>query len=109
MTTHLSYSKSNTTISMSTTISRKTVLFVHLGHAFGGIEVYLDNLAQLISTDADLVAFCSHPELVRRLRARSVIVIRFPQLQGPVRALRFFIAALVLPFIIYKRRVSIVH
>jgi methyl coenzyme M reductase subunit C len=70
-------------------MNKHRILFLHLGHAFGGIEVYMANLAMLLREDADIVALCSHPHLIERLEAQGVHVIRFPQLHGPLRGFRF--------------------
>jgi glycosyltransferase involved in cell wall biosynthesis len=69
----------------------------------------LANLAQLLRNDADFVALCSHPELIKRLRAQSLHVETLPQLTGPLRSLRFLLAALILPYIVWKHRIDTVH
>jgi glycosyltransferase involved in cell wall biosynthesis len=88
---------------------KRRILFLHLGHAFGGIEVYLSNLAQLLREDAKVVALCSHPELIERLQAQSVQVLKFPKLTGPLRGMRFLLAAVLLPFVVWKHRIDTVH
>jgi glycosyltransferase involved in cell wall biosynthesis len=88
---------------------KRRILFLHLGHAFGGIEVYLGNLAQLLREDAEVVALCSHPELIERLQAQSVQVLKFPEVTGPLRGMRFLMAAVLLPFIVWKHRIDTVH
>ena len=90
-------------------IKRRRILFLHLGHAFGGVEVYLDNLAQLLRQDAEIVALCSHPELIRRLRVQSVKVLEFPELAGPLRGVRFLLALLILPYVLWKHSIDTVH
>jgi glycosyltransferase involved in cell wall biosynthesis len=88
---------------------KRRILFLHLGHAFGGVEVYLGNLAQLLREDAEIVALCSHPELIERLKTQSVQVLNFPALTGPLRGLRFLLAAVLLPFVVWKHRIDTVH
>jgi glycosyltransferase involved in cell wall biosynthesis len=88
---------------------KRRILFLHLGHAFGGIEVYLGNLAQLLCEDAEIIALCSHPELINRLKAQSVQVLSFPELTGPLRGVRFLLAAVLLPFVVWKHRIDTVH
>jgi glycosyltransferase involved in cell wall biosynthesis len=90
-------------------VKRRRILFLHLGHAFGGVEVYLVNLGKLLRKDAEVVALCSHPELIKRLRAEFVRVVEFPQLDGPLRGIRFLLAALALPYIVWKHRIDTVH
>ena len=88
---------------------KRRILFLHLGHNFGGVEVYLGNLAKLLREDAEVVALCSHPELIERLQAQSVQVLKFPELAGPLRGMRFLLAAVLLPFVVWKHRIDTVH
>ena len=88
---------------------KRRILFLHLGHDFGGVEVYLGNLAQLLREDAEFIALCSHPELIERLHAQSVQVLKFPKFTGPLRGLRFLLAAVLLPFVVWKHRIDTVH
>ena len=88
---------------------KRRILFLHLGHDFGGVEVYLGNLAKLLREDAEVVALCSHPELIERLQAQSVQVLKFPELAGPLRGMRFLLAAVLLPFVVWKHRIDTVH
>lgn len=88
---------------------KRRILFLHLGQAFGGIEVYMMNLASLLREDAEIVAMCSHPRLIEGLEAQSVRVIRLPEWHGPLRGLRFLWAALMLPIVIVRERIDIVH
>jgi len=90
-------------------MQKRRILFLHLGQAFGGIEVYMMNLASLLREDAEIVAMCSHPRLIEGLEARSVRVIRMPEWHGPLRGLRFLWAALMLPVVIVRERIDIVH
>jgi glycosyltransferase involved in cell wall biosynthesis len=90
-------------------MNKHRILFLHLGHAFGGIEVYMANLAMLLREDADIVALCSHPHLIERLEAQGVHVIRFPQLHGPLRGFRFLLAAVMLPWLLFRHRIDTVH
>jgi glycosyltransferase involved in cell wall biosynthesis len=90
-------------------IRKRRILFVHLGHDFGGVEVYLCNLAQLLREDAEVVALCSHPQLMERLRAQSVQVLKFPEVAGPFRGVRFLMAAVLLPFVVWKHRIDTIH
>jgi glycosyltransferase involved in cell wall biosynthesis len=92
---------------------KRRILFLHLGHDFGGIEVYLANLVALLRDEAQLFACCSHPRLIDCLEAQQVRVLRLPQwrgpLLGPLRGLRFLVAALVLPFVLLRNRIDTVH
>jgi glycosyltransferase involved in cell wall biosynthesis len=90
-------------------MSKRRILFLHLGHAFGGIEVYMANLAALLHNDAEIVAWCSHPHLIERLQAQGVQVVSLPEFRGPLRGLRFPIAALLLPFVLLRHRIHTVH
>jgi glycosyltransferase involved in cell wall biosynthesis len=90
-------------------MTKPRILFLHLGHAFGGIEVYMANLAALLREDADIVALCSHPHLIERLQAQGVDVVRFPELRGRLRGLRFLLAALLLPGILLRHKIDTVH
>jgi glycosyltransferase involved in cell wall biosynthesis len=88
---------------------KRRILILHLGPAFGGIEVYLGNLAPVLSEHAEVVALCSNPELIERLKAQSVEVLSFPELKGPLRAVLFLLAAVFLPLIVWKYRIDTVH
>ena len=88
---------------------KRRILFLHLGNDFGGIEVYLSNLAALLRADAEIVALCSHPQLNERLQAQAVDVVRLPSMKGPLRAVRFLLAAALLPFLVWKHRIDTVH
>ena len=88
---------------------KRRILFVHLGNDFGGIEVYLSNLATLLRDDAEMTALCSHPKLIERLQAQGVHVVRFPMMKGPLKAARFLLAGLLLPWIAWKYRIDTVH
>jgi glycosyltransferase involved in cell wall biosynthesis len=90
-------------------MQKRRILFLHLGQAFGGIEVYMMNLASLLRDDAEIVALCSHPRLIEGFEARSVRVVRLPEWHGPLRGLRFLWAALMLPVVILRERIDTVH
>jgi glycosyltransferase involved in cell wall biosynthesis len=88
---------------------QRRILFLHLGNDFGGIEVYLANLAALLHGEARLLACCSHPGLIERLEAQQVRVLRLPRWRGPLRGLRFVAAALVLPWVLLRYGIDTVH
>jgi len=88
---------------------KRRILFLHLGNDFGGIEVYMSNLATLLREDAEIVALCSHPKLIELLKAQAVHVVRLPLIEGPLRAVRFLLAAVLLPFIVWKHGIDTVH
>ena len=90
-------------------MSKRRILFLHFGQAFGGIEVYMANLAALLQGEAEIVAWCSHPHLIERLAAQGVPVLRLAALRGPLRGLRFLHAALLLPFVLLRYRIDTVH
>ncbi len=90
-------------------IKKRHILFLHLGDSFSGVEVYLANLAQLLREDAEVVALCSHPELIERLRAQSVTVLMFPRLTFPFHKMRYLLASVLLPFVVWKHGIDTVH
>ncbi len=67
------------------------------------------NLARLLRDDAEIVAWCSHPHLIERLEAQAVTVLRLPAWHGPLRGIRFLLAGLLLPFVLLRHRIDIVH
>jgi glycosyltransferase involved in cell wall biosynthesis len=48
------------------------VLIVDLGGSFGGVQVYLENLACLLRGRSELLALCANPKLQQSLRNRDV-------------------------------------
>ncbi|MFL5627864.1 MAG: glycosyltransferase family 4 protein, partial [Ktedonobacteraceae bacterium] len=88
---------------------KKRILFIHLGYAFGGIEVYMQRLAQLLAEDAEVFAICSHPELQEGLEAQGVRVSSIPMIKGMLRPLRFLALLIMLPVWIIRNRIDVVH
>ncbi len=87
----------------------KRILLISLGSVFGGAEVYIERLAALMQDNAVLFGLAAHPELRRRLIKEGVQVIPFPHLPSWLRGLSFIIALCLLPFVIFMKRIDVVH
>lgn len=78
---------------------RKRILLMNMGAPFGGVEVYLDNLAGILSDHADVYSICSLPEMASRLRAHGVRVLCLPILGHRwMNFVRFLAGAAIFPF-----------
>ena len=94
---------------MNSGYDKKRVLFVNLGAAFGGAEVYLEELVQLLAEQTDCYVFCSNPELQRRLRKLETRYIRFPAARGALKAVQIIAAMAMLPYLIVRHRIHTVQ
>ena|SRR5580658_2151971 len=88
---------------------RKRVLLVSLGYDFGGVEVYLKNLVELLDGKAEFFALTFQPELIKVLANRSVRIIKLPRLPRFSKALVFPIAALMLLPVVLLYRIDSVQ
>jgi glycosyltransferase involved in cell wall biosynthesis len=86
----------------------KTILLVDLGSPMGGVEVYLQSLAEILKDHTSILCICVLPELARRLRKNGVRVFLFPQFLPSLKGLRFLLAVFALPVIILREGVQIV-
>jgi glycosyltransferase involved in cell wall biosynthesis len=78
---------------------RKRILLMNMGAPFGGVEVYLDNLAGILTEHADVYSICSLPEMASRLRAHGVRVLCLPILGHRwMNFFRFLVGAAIFPF-----------
>jgi glycosyltransferase involved in cell wall biosynthesis len=87
---------------------KKRILLVDLGASMGGVEAYLEALARILQTNADLYAMCVLDELADRFERQGVRVIRLP-LFARARALRFAAALVVLPWMILRYRIDAIQ
>jgi glycosyltransferase involved in cell wall biosynthesis len=88
---------------------KKRILFIDISEEFGGAEVYLDHLVQLLDDYGELFALCSLPAISERLKRHRIRVLHFPALSGPLKGPRFLLAALVLPAILIWHRIDTIH
>jgi glycosyltransferase involved in cell wall biosynthesis len=88
---------------------KKRILFIDISDEFGGGEVYLDNLVQLLDDYGELYALCSLPAVSDRLKRHKIRVLHFPLMGGLLKAPRFILAALVLPAILFWHRIETIH
>jgi glycosyltransferase involved in cell wall biosynthesis len=86
----------------------KRILHVSLNIGFGGTENYLLNLVELNSGWAEPYLICTNEKLKDEFAKRSVPVIQLP-LPGWARMFRTPLTILILPFVVWSRRIDIVH
>ncbi len=85
----------------------KKILVVDLGDVMGGVEYYIETLADILKERADILSLCVPPELTRRLRSKGLKVFSLPAVRW-LKPVRFLLAFCVLPMIILRERVQIV-
>jgi len=88
---------------------KKRILFIDLSEEFGGGEVYLDHLVELLDDYGELFALCSLPALSDRLDKHRCTVLHFPLMAGLLKGPRFLLAALALPAILFWHRIDTIH
>ncbi len=88
---------------------KKRILLVDLGGSMGGVESYLENLASMLSSYAELFSLCALPELAHRLRDKDVRVFLLPQFLARNKVLRFLAVAFLFPAILIRRRIDTVQ
>ena len=90
-------------------MTRKRILLMDIGAPFGGVEVYVDNLAGILCEHADVYSICALPELAERLRKHGARVLCLPILGHRwMNFVRFLIAAVVFPFYVLLHGIDIV-
>jgi glycosyltransferase involved in cell wall biosynthesis len=94
---------------MSSGYRKKRVLLVNLGAMFGGAEVYVEELVQLLGDQTDCYVLCSNSELQRRLSKLKVRCIRFPAATGASKAVQMIAAMAALPYFIIRHRIHTVQ
>jgi glycosyltransferase involved in cell wall biosynthesis len=87
--------------------TEKSILIVDLGGVMGGVEYYIETLSSMLMERARFLSLCVPVELARRLRSKGVKVYRLPAFHW-CKALRFLLAAAVLPYVVLRERVQIV-
>jgi glycosyltransferase involved in cell wall biosynthesis len=87
---------------------KKRILLVDLGASMAGVEAYLNGLADILHSSADLYAICVLKELAIKLESRGVRVIRIPVFSW-LRIFRFITALLVLPYVVIRHRIAVVQ
>jgi glycosyltransferase involved in cell wall biosynthesis len=87
--------------------TEKIILIVDLGGVMGGVEYYIETLSGMLMGRANFLSLCVPAELARRLRSKGMKVYRLPAFHW-FKAVRFLLAALVLPFVILREHVQIV-
>jgi glycosyltransferase involved in cell wall biosynthesis len=90
-------------------MKKKRILLIDLGGSMGGVESYLENLADMLSERAELFSLCALPELAKRLRNKGARVFLLPALLARHKGLRFLAAAFILPTILVGRRIAAVQ
>ena len=85
----------------------KKILVVDLGDVMGGVEYYIETLADMLLERANLLSLCVPPELARRLRSKGIRVFSLPAVRW-LKPIRFLLAFGALPMIILREHVQIV-
>ena len=88
---------------------KKRLLFISLGHIYGGAEIYLLRLIALLRDRADIYVVAAHPEFLNDLAPSSARIIPFPFILGPLRGLRWILALILVPYYIVRYRIDIVQ
>src|SRR5579862_2040756 len=89
---------------------KQQILFVDLGGFYGGIEIYLTRLADILKPHASLYAVSSVPKLTYELRQRGVTVFSIPTFGNAwCKGFRFLIACFVVPYILLRFKIGIVQ
>ena len=78
---------------MEATFSSGRILFVDLGAAFGGAEIYLENLLRQLPQEFTCHVLCANPELQKRLAALKVRQFALPCATGAMKVLQLIAAA----------------
>jgi glycosyltransferase involved in cell wall biosynthesis len=87
---------------------KKRILLVDLGDSMAGAEAYLDGLADILHSSADLFAICVLQELTVKLERRGVRVITIPVFKR-IRIFRFITALFVLSYVVIRHRIAVVQ
>jgi glycosyltransferase involved in cell wall biosynthesis len=87
---------------------RKSVLLISVNTFYGGGEVHLFNLARLLEDHCNVNALVFDPTLDQRLRDAGFKVFKLSLLPQAARSLQVLHAFFILPFIIYRARISAV-
>ena len=90
-------------------MKKKRILLIDLGGSMGGVESYLENLADMLRDRAELFLLCSLPELAGRLRDKGTRVLLLPAFLARRKALRFLAAAFILPVILIGQRIAAIQ
>lgn len=88
--------------------TRNRVLLIDLGGSMGGVEAYLEALAQILSGENEIFALCAMEELAAKLAQRGVRVFRVP-LFARLRLLRYLAALLVMIYVIVRYRMDVMQ
>src|SRR5216683_476094 len=94
---------------MTNSSEKKHVLLIDLGAAFGGAEIYLENLVRPLCEHVTFVALCAHPEISRRLRALGIEVVILPCATGLAKIVQLFCALCLLPVLVARHRIDTVQ
>jgi glycosyltransferase involved in cell wall biosynthesis len=91
-------------------MKKERVLFVDLGSHYGGVEIYIEGLAGILSPYIQGYAVCSLPKLTAQLRAQGIRVVCLPLLGSKwFKALRFLLACFVVPYMLLHFRIRTVQ
>lgn len=90
-------------------LEKKSVIFIDLGSQYGGVETYIEGLAEMLDPYTKLYALCSPPKLADGLRSRGVTVIKLPFESKWTKPLRLVLALLLLPYIRFRLHIRIVQ
>jgi glycosyltransferase involved in cell wall biosynthesis len=93
---------------LASQIRKRRVLLVDLGASMGGVEAYLQALAKILNTDADLFALCVMEELEEKLTLCGVRVTRIPMFSS-FRFLRFVVACTTMIYLLLRYDIDVVQ
>lgn len=75
------------------------IVLVDFGVPFGGAEVYLTSLVQLLKDRVDLYALCVNAELAASLRKENITVFEFPFALQRGKLIQILVGAVMLPWL----------
>jgi glycosyltransferase involved in cell wall biosynthesis len=87
---------------------KRRILLVDLGASMGGVEAYLEGLAEILQPGAELFAICVLKELADRLERTGVRVIRIPSFSR-MKIFRFIVGVIAFFVIVLRFRIEIVQ
>ena len=84
------------------------ILLIDLGASMGGVEAYLDGLAEILVAENEVFALCVLQELATKLQRHGVRVFSVPVF-ARLRALRFVTALFALVYVVVRFRIQTIQ
>jgi len=89
---------------------RDKILFVDLGSHFGGVEVYIEGLAEILGQNCEMHAVSSLGKLTGNLRRKKVRVYSFTRIGSKwLKPLRLALAMVFVPWLVFHYQIRTVQ